>query len=94
MGRRLAAAVHLDHPVTRERILLEPGDAPEDCVAELITNPSAWTDESKAVTAHAPSLIGEHPQTPPLDDPAPEPEAPQPGPEKLTRSRTRKPAAK
>ncbi len=41
MGR-LAAAVHLDHPVTRERIILQPGDEPEPEVAALITNPDAW----------------------------------------------------
>ena len=42
MGARLAAAVHLDHPTTRERIILQPGDEPEPDVAVLITNPAAW----------------------------------------------------
>ncbi|MEV7936626.1 hypothetical protein AB0O82_10825 [Kitasatospora sp. NPDC088264] len=42
MGARLAAAVHLDHPVTHERIHLQPGDEPEPEVAALITNPEAW----------------------------------------------------
>ncbi|GAA0695216.1 hypothetical protein GCM10010193_57440 [Kitasatospora atroaurantiaca] len=42
MGARLAAAVHLDHPVTHERITLQPGDEPEPKVAALITHPDAW----------------------------------------------------
>ncbi|MER5642077.1 hypothetical protein ABT095_34710 [Kitasatospora sp. NPDC002227] len=42
MGARLATAVHLDHPTTRERIILQPGDEPEPEVAALITHPDAW----------------------------------------------------
>ncbi|MCZ4098281.1 hypothetical protein [Streptomyces sp. H39-C1] len=47
MGRRLAAAVHVEHPTTREWIVLEPGDEPDDDLAAEITNPDAWeVDES------------------------------------------------
>lgn len=42
MGRRLTAAVHVEHPTTRERIVLEPGDEPDDDLAAEITNPDAW----------------------------------------------------
>ncbi|TQF05540.1 hypothetical protein E6W39_29070 [Kitasatospora acidiphila] len=48
MGARLAAAVHLDHPVTHERIHLQPGDEPEPEVAALITNPDAWQPDEPA----------------------------------------------
>ena len=46
MGR-LAAAVHLRHPVTHERLILEPGDEPDAEVAEAITNPGAWEPEGE-----------------------------------------------
>ncbi|MGW2397250.1 hypothetical protein ACWCYY_11925 [Kitasatospora sp. NPDC001664] len=36
---RPAAAVHVDHPVSRERIVLQPGDEPGPEIAGLITNP-------------------------------------------------------
>ncbi|GAA3304737.1 hypothetical protein [Streptomyces cinereospinus] len=45
MGRRLAAAVHVQHPKSREWIVLEPGDEPDDDVAAEITNPDAWEDD-------------------------------------------------
>lgn len=45
MGRRLAAAVHVQHPKSREWIVLEPGDEPDDDVAAEITNPNAWEDD-------------------------------------------------
>ncbi|KAB1989782.1 hypothetical protein [Streptomyces triticiradicis] len=44
MGRRLAAAVHVQHPTSREWIVLEPGDEPDDQLAAEITNPDAWED--------------------------------------------------
>ncbi|WP_033819801.1 hypothetical protein [Kitasatospora sp. MBT63] len=47
MGARLAAAVHLDHPVTRERLVLQPGDEPAPEVAALITNPDAWEPDDE-----------------------------------------------
>ncbi|MFF1542499.1 hypothetical protein [Streptomyces sp. NPDC058291] len=45
MGRRLAAAVHVQHPKSREWIVLEPGDEPDEDVAAEITNPDAWEDD-------------------------------------------------
>ncbi|MFF0409667.1 hypothetical protein ACFYUY_04435 [Kitasatospora sp. NPDC004745] len=42
MPRRLATAVHIDHPTTGERLLLQPGDEPEPEVADRITHPDAW----------------------------------------------------
>ncbi|MEU8968977.1 hypothetical protein AB0D11_06815 [Streptomyces monashensis] len=45
MGRRLAAAVHVQHPTSREWIVLEPGDEPGDDLAAEITNPDAWEDD-------------------------------------------------
>lgn len=46
--RRLATAVHVEHPVTHERVLLLPGDDPDPELAELITHPDAWEDASEA----------------------------------------------
>ncbi|KDN85593.1 hypothetical protein [Kitasatospora cheerisanensis] len=42
MPRRLAFAVHLDHPVTGDHLILLPGDVPPEELAELITHPGAW----------------------------------------------------
>ncbi|MFH8772051.1 hypothetical protein [Streptomyces sp. NPDC017958] len=42
MGRRLAAAVHVTHPETHEPMILQPGDEPDEGLAEVITNPAAW----------------------------------------------------
>ncbi|MFI9157530.1 hypothetical protein [Kitasatospora aureofaciens] len=39
---RLATAIHIDHPTTGERLLLQPGDEPAPEVADLITHPDAW----------------------------------------------------
>ncbi|WP_327297753.1 MULTISPECIES: hypothetical protein [unclassified Streptomyces] len=44
MGRRLATAVHVLHPVTHEWLVLEPGDEPDGELAAEITNPYAWED--------------------------------------------------
>ena len=40
--RRLAAYVHLTHPVTGERLVYGPDDEVPDWAQELITNPKAW----------------------------------------------------
>ena len=45
MARRLAVAVHVEHPVTHESLLLLPGEEPPPEVAEVITNPFAWEPE-------------------------------------------------
>ncbi|MET9318829.1 hypothetical protein ABZX75_01305 [Streptomyces sp. NPDC003038] len=39
---RLVAAVHVQHPQTREWVVLEPGDEPASELAAEITNPGAW----------------------------------------------------
>ncbi|MFD4401030.1 hypothetical protein [Kitasatospora sp. NPDC058478] len=40
--RRLAYAVHLDHPGTGEHLVLLPDHIPPRELAALITNPDAW----------------------------------------------------
>ncbi|MDF9813000.1 hypothetical protein [Streptomyces sp. SPB162] len=76
MGRRLAAAVHVKHPTTRERIVLEPGDEPDDVLAAEITNPDAWeTDESM------PDAEEPEPEEPKQDEPSPFGFTAQPEPE-------------
>ncbi|MFJ8442769.1 hypothetical protein [Kitasatospora griseola] len=42
MAGILAAAVHLNHPVTGERLILLPGDEVQPEIAELITHPDAF----------------------------------------------------
>ncbi|MFK0106423.1 hypothetical protein [Streptomyces sp. NPDC091217] len=42
MGRRLATSVHVRHPETNEWLILQPGDEPDEALAEVITHPSAW----------------------------------------------------
>ncbi|WP_406738554.1 hypothetical protein OG365_24355 [Streptomyces sp. NBC_00853] len=41
---RLSAAVHVQHPQTREWVVLEPGDEPASELAAEITNPDAWEE--------------------------------------------------
>ncbi|MFF8990019.1 hypothetical protein ACF09H_08750 [Streptomyces sp. NPDC014983] len=48
MGRRLATAVHVQHPASREWIVLDPGDEPDEELAAEITNPDAWEDHETA----------------------------------------------
>ncbi|MEU6475313.1 hypothetical protein ABZ858_00205 [Streptomyces sp. NPDC047017] len=64
MGRRLAAAVHVRHPVSHEWVVLEPGYEPDEDLAAEITNPHAWEEDDAASD----------------DQPEPEPEPePEPG---------------
>ncbi|TLQ46059.1 hypothetical protein [Streptomyces marianii] len=65
MGRRLAAAVHVQHPASREWIVLEPGDEPDDDLAAEITNPDAWEDDEPS------SDPMESESNEPKDDPQP-----------------------
>ncbi|WP_406200097.1 hypothetical protein OH807_18570 [Kitasatospora sp. NBC_01560] len=90
-GRRLAAAVHIEHPVSHERLVLEPGTEPEAEVAVLITNPAAWEggelptfEEESGMESEGP----EGPATVPVPEPEPEPE-PELEPEVAGRSRKR-----
>ncbi|MFF7613539.1 hypothetical protein [Streptomyces lavendulae] len=39
---RLSAAVHVQHPTTREWVVLDPGEEPAPELAAEITNPDAW----------------------------------------------------
>ncbi|WP_327073244.1 hypothetical protein OG196_14455 [Kitasatospora purpeofusca] len=48
-SKRLAAAVHLSHPTTGERIVLLPGEHVPPEVAELITHPDAFQPEPEGV---------------------------------------------
>ncbi|MGW7728122.1 hypothetical protein OHQ89_17100 [Streptomyces canus] len=102
MGARLAAAVHIQHPETREPIVLQPGEEPEPEVAELITNPDAWEDgilpelpvpeEPDAARAPEPQAVAESAQEPsPATVETPKPE-PAPTPATTPRTRTRKTA--
>ncbi|TXC99026.1 hypothetical protein [Streptomyces sp. ISID311] len=77
MGRRLATAVHVQHPTSREWIVLEPGDEPDDDLAAEITNPDAWEDDEPSPGPEEPE-----PDEPKEDEPKlfgftapPEPEA-------------------
>lgn len=77
MGRRLATAVHLEHPKTHELLILQPGDEPDGDVAEAITNPDAWEDD-----AEEDGVGDQDPDAGRTPDPAPDPEpAPEPEPE-------------
>ncbi|MFD3452781.1 hypothetical protein ACFWVC_11400 [Streptomyces sp. NPDC058691] len=81
MGRRLATAVHIEHPETHELLILQPGDEPDEVVATAITNPDAWEEDPEALTLDDPALIGATPPTLAFDDPGPEPQpAPEPEP--------------
>ncbi|MFD9792116.1 hypothetical protein ACFWXK_14320 [Streptomyces sp. NPDC059070] len=51
---RLKSAVHVQHPTTRDWILLQPGDEPSPELAAEITNPDAW-EESEAPPATPPT---------------------------------------
>ncbi|MFJ3248482.1 hypothetical protein [Streptomyces sp. NPDC086782] len=89
MGRRLAAAVHVQHPQTNEWLILQPGEEPDEDLAAIITNPSAWEpDDEEDAGEDSPA-----PETVPLVKPAPEAEpTPAQEPEAKPRSRTRKQA--
>ncbi|MET8538298.1 hypothetical protein ABZV67_43045 [Streptomyces sp. NPDC005065] len=73
MGRRLATAVHLEHPKTHELLILQPGDEPDEDVAEAITNPDAWEPEEVTGDDQA-SDPGPDPEPTPEPEPEPEPE--------------------
>ncbi|MFC1420049.1 hypothetical protein [Streptacidiphilus cavernicola] len=65
MSRRLALAVHVEHPVTHEAFLLLPGDEPVPKVAEIITNPFAWEPEAEPDPDDEDSDTGTGPETDP-----------------------------
>lgn len=74
MSRRLAAAVHVQHPSTREWIVLEAGGAPDDELAVEITNPDAWVDDGPSADPEGPELEKGEPKSFGFAAP-PEPEA-------------------
>lgn len=87
MGRRLAAAVHVQHPKTHDWLILQPGDEPDEDLAEVITNPDAWGDEPADADTSQES-DGDDPGTDPMPDPKPEQEpAAEEEPVKPTRTR-------
>ncbi|MGW2936106.1 hypothetical protein ACWDA7_30615 [Streptomyces sp. NPDC001156] len=94
MGRRLTAAVHVRHPKSNELLILQPGDEPDEDLAEAITNPAAWEPDEDAEDD------GEQGETPasdtnpgPTPDPTPEPTpTPEAEPDAKPRTRTRKQA--
>ncbi|MFJ5304169.1 hypothetical protein [Streptomyces sp. NPDC088350] len=103
MGARPAPAVRIQHPGTREPIVLQPGEEPEPEVAGLITDPDAWEEgilpelplpeEPDAARAPEPQAVTELAQEPSpatLDTPKPEP-APTPTAAPRTRTRTTAP---
>ncbi|MFF2821169.1 hypothetical protein ACFVT9_37295 [Kitasatospora cineracea] len=83
MPRRLAFAVHLDHPDTGDHLILLPGDVPPRELAELITHPGAWQpaddeDDPDPVPVPKPDDPGTgapEPDSPPADTDADTPPA-------------------
>ncbi|MFJ8430472.1 hypothetical protein ACIQ9P_04110 [Kitasatospora sp. NPDC094019] len=54
-GKRLAHAVHVEHPVTGERTLLLPGAEVPAGLAAQITNPDAWEPDPDGGTEPEPA---------------------------------------
>ncbi|MXM62137.1 hypothetical protein GR925_01385 [Streptomyces sp. HUCO-GS316] len=66
MGRRLAAAVHLRHPVTHEPLVLQPGEEPDEDLAAAITNPDCWGPDEESDDEESEGAAGtETTQNPP-----------------------------
>ncbi|MEW2081101.1 hypothetical protein [Streptomyces sp. NPDC005283] len=79
MGRRLATAVHVQHPATREWVVLEPGDEPDEELAVEITNPDAWEDDGPSADPEEPEKDEPKPfgfTTPPEPEVEPAPPTP------------------
>ncbi|MEU4166115.1 hypothetical protein AB0F46_04415 [Streptomyces sp. NPDC026665] len=97
MGRRLAAAVHVQHPASREWIVLEPGDEPDDDLAAEITNPDAWEDDDPSAELEEAEPDEPKKQEPQKDAPQPfgfagPPSEPEAEPAPPAPRRRRKPA--
>ncbi|WP_330309896.1 MULTISPECIES: hypothetical protein [unclassified Streptomyces] len=95
MARRLAVAVHVRHPKTNEQLILQPGDEPDEDLAEAITNPAAWEPGEDDDEGQDDGGEGEPPaggaSPDPTPDPTPEP-TPEPELEAKPRTRVRKQA--
>ncbi|MGI5143702.1 hypothetical protein [Streptomyces sp. CA-106110] len=91
MGRRLAAAVHVLHPKTNEWLILQPGDEPDEDLAEAITHPDAWEPDEDGEDGGEgdPPAGGTEPTPTPEPTPAPETT---PAAEAKPKARTRKQA--
>nr|BEK65743.1 hypothetical protein KPHV_29700 [Kitasatospora purpeofusca] len=77
MPRRLAHAVHLEHPGTCERLVLLPGEEVPPELAELITHTDAWAADNS----------DEDPAEP-ESDPEPDDDTQQPKPARTRKART------
>ncbi len=95
--RRLITAVFVQHPTTREELILLPGECPEPEVAALVTNPDAWDvppDDCEAEPE--PIAVGEPDSTAdraPDAEAAAEPEAAAAGAKKTPSRRARSASA-
>lgn len=74
----LSAGVHVQHPQTREWLVLEPGDEPAPELAVEITNPGAWEsgvlpEPEAQAEGEGPPLFGFAPAE--SSEPEPEPDA-------------------
>jgi hypothetical protein len=83
MARRLAVAVHVEHPDTHEPLVLLPGDEPEEAVEAAITNPFAW-EQADADEEPEPEDDGDQGDSKPDAEPKPDTEQPA----KTSRART------
>ncbi|WP_328925588.1 hypothetical protein OG429_13640 [Streptomyces sp. NBC_00190] len=75
---RLSVAVHVQHPTTREWVVLEPGEEPALELAAEITNPGAWEggvlpEPEDQAEGEGPPPFGFAPDE--TSDPEPEPDA-------------------
>ncbi|MFE7121399.1 hypothetical protein ACFU99_38805 [Streptomyces sp. NPDC057654] len=71
---RLAAAVYVQHPATREVLILLPGEKPEPEIAALVTNPKAWEEP--------PIVVGQEGAADPAES--------EPGPEQVKKTAPRR----
>ncbi|WP_327413880.1 hypothetical protein [Streptomyces sp. NBC_01233] len=77
---RLSAAVHVQHPTTREWVVLEPGEEPAPELAAEITNPDAWEngvlpEPEDQAEDEGPPPFGFAPEESSQPEPEPEPDA-------------------
>jgi hypothetical protein len=56
---RLKAAVCVQHPTTREELILLPGDCPDPEIAALVPNPDAWEVAPQGDDEPEPVAVGE-----------------------------------
>ncbi|MFJ3630816.1 hypothetical protein [Streptomyces sp. NPDC090112] len=76
---RLSAAVHVQHPTTREWVVLEPGEKPVPELAAEITNADAWEDgelpdPDEGAESEGPPPFGFAPEESAQPEPGPAPQ--------------------